>query len=877
MMNWRRFFRRKRADAELMQEIESYMAEEIVERVARGVPAQEARRQAHIKFGNSSAVRDTLWQQNTISVLDKTGRDLRYSVRTLLRTPGFSLMAIGVMALCIGASTSLFTIVQSALLKPLPFRDPANLVMVYERYRLNEFPIWYAVVAPGDYLDWRAETHGFADMAAWTPWNFNLSGEHAELPEAVRAGGSTWNFFSLLGVRPTLGRTFSEAEDHWGADTVVLTWDLFERRFGGNPAILGKQIHLSSKPYTVIGVLPRSFRYPNAKVQLWVPYQSVTPPEYLHSYAYHTSHVVARQRPDVSLANAIAQVSNVQARLHAGYPNQAVSEAAIPRTLNDDLGSDVKKPLLLLVCAVACMLLIGCLNLANLLVARGAARQKEVAIRGALGAQRWTLIREQLMESGLICLAGGVLGVALSIAATRWMIGTWKDLPSASSIHVDGAILAFASGLVFLTALSAGFLPAVSSTGKPVLAGLQASVRTVGGSLSRTALRKGLLTVEIAATVVLLVASGLLLKNFLELRATDLRCATDNVLTMSYSLPKQKYDTSDKVTAFHESLLDRIALLPGVQAVGLGETVPGTGEVEGDVFSIPEHPRSSGEDLSIALVRRADPGYFRALQIPLLSGRFFTRQDPDVEHRGNKVIINDAFAQKWFPGENPMGKHLKVPLWGDGEYEIVGVVADTLHQVNAPPSPTIYLQQLEGSVLHGTLVVRTAGDPLLFSLPIQKQIAALDSELPVSSVLTMRQIVGESLGDLRLMTSLVLAFAVLSLVLASVGLYGVLSYLMTQRTTELGIRIALGAQRGQVLWLILLDGLRPALFGLGFGLILSMAVTRVIRSFLYGVKPLDPSVFCIVTLTLLAVATLACIAPAWRASRLDPMKALRTE
>jgi predicted permease len=881
-MNLRRFsllrlFRRRRADAELMEEIESHMAEEVAENMARGMTEEEAHRQARIKLGNAVVARESLWQQNSVAFVDKLVSDLRYASRTLMRTPGFSLIAIGVMALCIGASTSLFTIVRSVLLKPLPFRDPNSLVMVYERYRLSEFPIQYAVAAPGDYLDWRAETHGFADMAAWTPSDFNLSGEHADLPEKIIAGAATWNFFSVLGVQPALGRMFTQAEDRWNADTVVLTWGLFERRFGANPSILGKQIHLDSKSYTIIGVLPRSFRYPSERMQVWVPYQSVTPPEYMHNHAYHQSHVVARLRPDVSVANAIAQVSAVQSRLHAEHPNQAVSEAAIQRSLNDDLAQDVKKPLLLLVCAVACMLLIGCLNVANLLVARGAARRKEVAIRGALGAQRWTLIREQLMESMLICFAGGVVGVTLSVAATQWMIATWKNLPSASGIHVDAEVLAFSCGLMFIAALLAGLMPAISSTGKSVLAALQASARTVGGSLSGTALRKSLLTVEIAATVILLIASGLLLKNFLQLRATNLRCATDNVLTLAYSLPQAKYNTPNKVTTFHEQLLDRVAAMPGVQATGLGQTVPGTGEVEGDAFLITEHPRGAGEDLSFALVRRADPGYFRALEIPLVNGRFFTRLDVDVEHRGQKVIINHAFAQRHFPGENPIGKHLKVQLWSDAEYEIVGVVADTLHQVDAPPEPTMYFQAISGSDLDGTLVARTTGDPLSFAIPVQKQIAALDPELPVSDVLTMRQIIGEWLGDLQLMASLVLAFAVLSLVLASVGLYGVLSYLMTQRTTELGIRMALGAQRQQVLRLMLTDGLKPALAGLGLGLAASLAAGRVVRSLLYGTQPLDATVFVLVAITLLSVAMLACLIPAWRASRLDPMQALRTE
>jgi predicted permease len=882
-MNLRRFsllrlFRRRRADTELMEEMESHMAEEVAENVARGMTEVEAHRQARIQLGNPAAVRESLWQQNSIEFVDKLARDLRYASRTLMRTPGFSLIAIAVMALCIGASTSLFTIVRSVLLKPLPFRDPNSLVMVYERFRLNHFPIEYDPVSPGDFFDWRSQTNGFQDMAAWAHWpQFNLSGQHGELPEVVHAGAGAWNLFPLLGVQPALGRTFTAAEDRWGADTVVLTWSLYERRFGADRSILGKQIHLDAQTYTVIGVLPRSFNFPNTNVQLWVPYQSITPPAYIHNHAFHQTDVIARLRPDVSLAAAIEQISAVQLRLHAAFPNQAVSESAVPRSLNDDLARDVKKPLLLLICAVGCMLLIGCLNVANLLVARGAARRKEVAIRGALGAQRWTLIREQLMESVLICLAGGVVGVALSVVATQWMIATWKNLPSASGIHIDAEVLAFFCGLMFIAALLAGLMPAISSTGKPVLAALQASARTVGGSLSGTALRKVLLTVEIAATVILLVASGLLLKNFLQLRAIDLRCATDNVLTLAYSLPKAKYNTTNKVIAFHEQLLDRVAAMPGVQATGLGETVPGTGEVEWDVFAITEHPRRPGDELHGALVRRADPGYFRALEIPLLSGRFFTRLDADVEHRGEKVIINHAFAQKHFAGEDPVGKHLKVPLWSDAQYEIIGVVADTLHQVNAPPMPSMFFQALSGSDLDGTLVVRTTGNPLSFAIPVQKQIAALDPELPVSDVLTMRQIIGEWLGDLQLMASLVLAFAVLSLVLASVGLYGVLSYLMTQRTTELGIRMALGAQRQQVLRLMLTDGLKPALAGLGLGLGASVAAGRVVRSLLYDTQPLDATVFVVVAITLLSVAILACMIPAWRASRLDPMQALRTE
>ncbi len=479
-MSVMRFFRRRREDADLRAEMSAYLDEEIAENKARGMSGEEAERQARIKLGNQQKVREKLWQQNTWQALAKIGHDLRYAIRTLRRTPGFSLIAIVVMALCIGAATSLFTIVRSVLLRPLPFRDPDKLVMVYEHFRgawANKGSFNYNVVAPADYFDWRAQTHGFEDMAVWRWWQFNLTGERGELPESVTAAAGSWNLFSLLGVQPAYGRTFAESEDHPASNVAMLTWSTFERRFAANPAIVGRQIHLDGKPYTVVGVLPKSFAYPDATVQLWVPYEAVAAAEALQHHDYHASHVIARLRPDVSLASAISQVEAVQYHDHLQYPGAPVAEDVAPRDMIDDLARDVKQPLITLMCAVGCMLLIGCLNVANLLVARGAARQKEVAIRGALGAQRLTLIREQLTESLLICFAGGVCGVLLSLAATQWLAHAWKDLPTAQGIHVDGVVLGFACLLIFAAALLAGLLPAISSTGKAVFATLQASSR----------------------------------------------------------------------------------------------------------------------------------------------------------------------------------------------------------------------------------------------------------------------------------------------------------------------------------------------------------------------------------------------------------------
>lgn len=873
---------RGRAASQLDDELTFHLERQIAENIAAGMTPEEARYAALRTFGNPAVLREqsrAAWSWNTFETML---RDLRYSLRTLWRTPTFSLMAILVIALCIGAATSLFTIVRSVLLRPLPFRDPAKLVMVYEHFRgdwASQDAFNYNVVSPADYYDWRAQTHGFQDMAAWRWWQFNLTGEREELPEVVTAAAGTWNFFPLLGVQPVFGRTFTESEDHPGSNVVMLTWGVFERRFAGDPTIVGRQIHLDGKPCTVVGVLPKDFAYPNATIQLWVPYQAVATPEELKHHDWHQSRVIARLLPTVSLASAVAQVEAVQYREHLQYLNDPVAEDVAPRAITDDLAKDVKKPLILLMSAVACMLFIGCLNVANLLVARGAARQKEVAIRSALGAQRLTLVREQLTESLLICFAGGAAGVLLSLTATKWLAHAWKDLPSAQGIHVDGVVLAFACALVFASALLAGLLPAVSSTGKAVFATLQVSSRTTGGSLSRTALRKTLLTVEIAVTVVLLISAGLLLKSFVRLRSTDVGCVTDNVLTMSYSLPKEKYDKPEKVNAFNESLLARLHTLPGIRAVALGSTLPGNSWGGDDVFTIPEHPPvKPGAELPDALNRLADPGYFTGLGIPLLQGRFFTMQDRD-DH-ANKVIISHQLARQYFPGENPLGRHLVVSSRDAKNFEIIGVVGDTLWQVGQPTKATMYFPLFSGNFKNAfgfSLALRTVSDPLSMSVPVQRQIAALDPQLPVSDVLTLQQVIGDSLGNSSFSATLVLAFAALSLLLASVGLYGVLSYLMTQRMTEIGIRIALGAQRDQVLRLALIDGLRPAFLGLVFGLAVSVAAVRLIQSMLYKTEPLDPAVFAAVAGTLLAVAAIACLVPAWRTSRLDPMQALRTE
>jgi len=876
----RMLFQRQSEAARLNDELQFHLEQQVSENISRGLTPDEARTAALRSFGNPGVIRDqarSTWNWNWLEILL---RDVRYGMRTLMRSPGFTLISVVVLMLGIGATTSLFTIVRAVLLKPLPFADSDKLVMVYEHFRDSTDGDGFNVVAAADFVDWRRQTHGFEDMAAWRGYGFDLTGIHGELPEAVLAAAGSSNLFSLLGVQPVLGRHFTPAEDQpEGNHVAMLSWNLFQRRFAGDASIVGKQIHLDSDSYTIVGVLPGWFTYPDAKIQLWVPYAQTFTPEVYAMHGSHGSHVVARLRLDVSAEAATKEVGALQYQIHLAHASEPVAEDAVYRPMIDDVVQDVKTPLIVLLCAVGCMLLIACLNVSNLLVARAASRRKEVAVRGALGGSRVALIREQMTESILICIAGGSLGLLLSVLATRWLASHWRNLPRAESIQVDGSVLAFTIGLVVLTALLAGLVPAISSTGEGVLTALQESSRSIEGSASRAWLRKTMLTAEIALTVILLVSAGLLFKSFLHLRTADLGCVTDNVLTVKYGLPEKQYDTREKVVAFHESLLERVRRIPGVRGAALISTPPGEGYENDSVFTIPERPAPATTIQNDAITRTIDPTYFSVMQIPLIRGRFFT--DHERLTNDHYVIISKKFADQYFAGDNPIGRHVYV-AWNvkKENYEIIGVVGDTLYDVAESVKATMYFPILSGipdRTSGSTIVVRAAVDPLTLSIPIQQQVAALDPTMPVYSVLTMQQILGRTTASQNLSATLLLVFAGVSLLLAGVGLYGVLSYLVTQRVSEIGIRIALGAQRSEVLRIVLLDGLRPVALGLAIGVAGGATAGNLIRSILYGTSPFDPVVLFAMLGCLLLTAVVACTVPALRASRIEPMVALRSE
>ena len=871
-------FHRKREAARLSAELDFHLEQQIAENVGRGMAPEEARLAALRLFGNPAVLREatrSFWSWNWLEGL---WRDIRYGLRTLRRSPSFSATAILVMALGIGASTSLFTIVRSVLLKPLPFRDPDKLVMLYEHFRQNEYP--YNVVAPAVFHDWREKTHGFQDMAAWKWWAGAITSDSGELPEYIVGAAGSWNLFSVLGVDPALGRTFIPDEDRTGApDAVILTWSFFQSRFNADRSIVGKAVRIDSKPYTVVGVLPKSFTYPDPEVKVWIPYSPSLEPSQLAAYDQHQSHVIARFKNHVPPSAALEQVKALQVQLHQAYAGRPVSEDAVMRPVIDAVVEDVKTPLLMLMAAVGCMLLIACLNVSNLLVARGASRRREVAIRGALGGSRLKLIREQMTESFLISIAGGALGILLSFSATQWLATHWQDLPRADAIQMDSTVLIFAIVVVFVSALVAGLVPAISSTGKQLLSALQESARSLGGGVSRATLRKSLLAAEVTLTVVLLISAGLLFKSFMHLRSSDLGCTTDRVLTMRYGLPDRDYNTPAKVAGFHDALMEKVRSLPGVVAAGLVSVAPGAGYNGDNIFTISEHPVPANVLDMDAVTRTADPGYFNAAQIPVLQGRVFSPQDR--LERSHFIIISKMFADRYFRNESPLGKHIRTLFNGKPEtFEIIGVVGDTVWEVGQPIKPMMYFPILSGSPLEATvatIVVRTAQEPLTVAMPIQKQIASLDKQIAVYRVLTLPQIIGRSTASQSFSASLVLAFALLSLLLAAVGLYGVLSYLVQQRVAEIGIRMALGAQRSEILRLVLLDGMRPVLIGLVLGLLGGAVAGMLIKSILYGTRPLDPIVFVGMVGSLLMTAALASAVPALRACRIEPVRALRTE
>jgi len=860
----------------LNEEIQFHLDQQIAENISAGMDPVEARHAALRAFGNPTLLKDETQDTWGWISLERLARDVFHAARALVRTPVFVIVATLVMALGIGATSTLFTIVHIVLLSPLPFSEPQRLVSLWESNLSEQFPSAYNVVSGGVFEDWQQQNVSFEQMALIGEDSANLSGDGGALPEALGTRLCSYNLFSMLGVQPFYGRLFSAADDRIGASgTAILTYGFWNRRYAADPSIVGKTVLLDGKPYAVIGILPTWFEYPDTRTQVWVPVRHEVSASDMQNRGNHRFFVNARLKPSVTLAQASSDLNGIQQRVHEQFPDALMGKNATVISLSENVVRDVKTSLYMLMGAVCCVLLIACLNVANLFIARGAARSKEMAMRGALGASRWQLMREQLCESLLVTMGGGALGIFLTYALLRWLIAFREDLPRPTSIHIDQATLLFAVVATVSSGILCGLWPALSATRKELLESLNESSRLLGGGKNRVRVRKIMLTFEIALTVVLLIGGGLLLKSFSELRSAKMGCATAGVLTMGINLPEAEFETPDQKASFFARLLGQVRTLPSVRSAGFVTVLPGNGHFEDNTFSIlGRPPLRAGESLDAA-IRGADAMYFDAMDIPLLRGRFFTSLETTAETKS--VVISQSMARKFFPNEDPLGKTLVLDWEGHPHFEIVGIVGDVLSNVDRPAEPTMYFPLSLGRFGYGSLAIRSSKDVTLLARPIQEEIASINPDLAVSEVLTMEQIIGRSTSTARFDALLILAFAIMSLVLATVGLFGVLSYLVTQRIGEFGIRIALGAQRHQILRLVLVDGLRPAWVGLVLGLAGGAGAAQLIRSRLYGVHPIDISIFTGVGLISILVAICASALPAWRASHIDPTQAIRRE
>jgi len=867
-------FGRRTAAAQLDDEFRFHLERQIAENRAAGMSPEEARQAALRAFGNPALLRDQTREKWNWRGAEQMMREIRYGIRILRRTPGFAIISVLVMALGIGANVALFTVVRGVLLKPLPFKDPDRLTMLYESNLKENDP--YNIVSGGVYAEWKKLNTTFSSLALMQEGSsITLSASGGQMAETMRGSQVSWNLLTTLGIHPALGRDFTATDDSPSASgTVILSYSLWKRRFGLDPGILNQTISMDAKPYTVIGVMPEWFAFPETETQVWTPVYHEKPAMIMEMIDNHMFRVVGRLKPDVSQQQGVADLTVISRRIHDTHLDTPfVNPAASGRPLLEHMVGDLKRPLYVLLGATGCLLLIACINVANLLVARAIARRKELAIRAALGGGRLRLLRERLMEGLLLSATGGALGLGLAVIALHWLMRTRDDMSRVESIHIDAVVAAFTVGIVALCALFTGLISALTVRDRQLLASLHESSRSATGGASRATLRRVLLTVEVGLTVVLLTGAGLLLKSYERLRSADMGCATQNVLTMRVGVPGVRYKTPGPApAAFFDALLARVRALPGVTAAGLITAVPGQGWWQDSGFTIVEHPPlPRGTDLD-GLDRTADSGYFAAMGIPLLRGHNFN--DGLRLDLANEVIISDSVAKKFFPGEEPLGKHIRTQ---DRTYTIIGIVGDTRHEVGSQPMTMKYFTYHEGRENYGTLVIRSTGDVEQLALPVQRVIQGMDRDLSVADVLTMNQLLGKSTIDESFNTTLLTGFAALSLLLAAVGLFGVLSYIAAQRTAEIGIRLALGAPREHVLAKMLGDGLRPALLGLALGLAASVEGGRLMRDMLYETRPLDPIVFAAVSGTLLLVAALACIVPAWRASRVDPVQALRTE
>jgi putative ABC transport system permease protein len=810
--------------------------------------------------------------QPTPSLLDDARRDVLFTLRSLRSSPSFALVAILCLALGIGANAAIFSVINAVLLRPMPYDEPERLVRIYETWGDKGT----GSVSFPNFRDWVAQNTGFERLAVFQVGSFNLQGTSE--PERIQAVAASPGLFPLLRARPLLGRTLAPGEDDPGkARVAVLSEELWRTRFGADRSLLGKPIRLDGNPYTVVGVMPASFDFPpgGAGAAVWVPYVPDKPAR--ENRGYHFLAVVGRLKAGVSLEAATSQLAQVAARIEKDHPKEQTGRSVVVTPLAESVVGRVRPALLILFGAVALVLLIACANVANLLLARAAVRQREVAVRLALGASRRRLIRQFLLESLVLAGAGAALGLLLA----RWSLAALTPLaktalPITGDIPLDGRVFAFLLAVAALSGLAFGLVPALQAARGDVRDTL-----TEGGGKSTSSgrqqlFRSALVVAEIAVSLILLVGAGLLMRGFLNLSGTEPGLKTENVLTAHLPIPAAQVETSrDRL---FRPILENIRRLPGVQSAAVISMLPIQDAYANASFAIVGRPEPQPGKEPFAEVRVASRGFFQTLGIPVLRGRDFEEPDGDAGRR--VIIINNAMARQHFPRENPLGQ--RVIVGGGDPFTIVGVVGDVRQAgLDVEPLPEIYLSYGEKDWIlalgDAVLVVRTEVPPAGVTADVRRAIQSVDPNLPLYRVLTMEEVISEFLASRRLNLWLLGIFAGMALVLSAAGLYGVISYLVAQRTREIGVRVALGAQKRDVIGLVMRQGAGLTGAGIALGLLGALAATRVLESLLFGVSARDPITFAALAAVLALVALAATWLPARRASRVDPILAIRTE
>jgi putative ABC transport system permease protein len=861
------FKRRKRMMEDLDQDIRDYIERETQDNIARGVPPEEARYAALRKFGNVTRVKEDTWELWSFVWLGQLWQDVRYGLRQLRRNPGFTVVATLTLALGIGANTGIFSVINAVLLTPLPFPHPDRLVQIWERN--PRIGLDQGVVSPFNFLDWQSQSHDFEAMSAYQYEHFSLTG--GRLPVGLSGRRVSADFFRVLDVRPMLGRNFLANEDRPGAGHVaIISYGTWQNHLNGDPGIVGKKITLDGESYTVIGVMRADFQFSGFGSDVW------TTPGFEvkgQSRFHHGLFAIGRLKPSVTLASARSEMDTIADRLAQQYPDSNSHSGILLVPLQEEMVGNARLALLILWGAVGLVLLIACANVANLLLSRGVARRREFAVRAALGAGRMRLMTQLVTESTLLASAGGALGIAVA----RWGIGAIvrsAAIPRAHGITLDARVLAFTAALSILTGIVFGLAPAFASSSLDLNSALKESGGVMETSAFKWRLRSSLVVGEIALSVVLLAGAGLLIKSLWLLGRVSPGFNPKSVLAVRLSLPDLKYPEGIERAAVFKRVIERLEAVPGVASVGGVNDLPFSGSETSSSFDIEGMPPRSADENRQADRRDISPDYFKAMGISLLKGREFS--DQDNADSPNVVIINQDLARKYWPTSDPLGQRIKLY---DKDWEIVGIVGDVkLLDLAAQDKPELYLPCAQSGSppwMFFAIRSRVGTDSLIAS--VRKAVRDVVPDEPLYDVRTMEQRVEASTAPRRLNALLLGVFAALALVLSAVGTYGVIAYSVAQRTRELGIRMALGAERADVLRMVAREGLALAGLGVALGVAAGLGLTQLLASMLFSVRPADPLTFLSVSISLVAVALVSSYIPARRATKVDPMVALRYE